>query len=84
MRLVIALLTACWLSPLLAQPAADSSQPQPEETAQSQPAAPAKADTPAAKDQAAAAKAKPAGDPSDYQASEQISEDLSVSFPADI
>ncbi len=33
---------------------------------------------------AASAPARPAGSPFEYEASEQISEDLSVSFPVDI
>ena len=84
MRIVLGLLIACWLSPLLAQPAGDSPPQQPGEAAATQPETPASTEHAPDRDTSDAAQAKPARDPSDYQASEQISEELSVSFPADI
>ncbi len=70
-RSVLAALAAALLlgySALAQQPAEDPNQPPQEDTSPS----------PAPADRAADA------DPFDYEASEQISEDLSVSFPVDI
>ncbi|RLQ22332.1 hypothetical protein DWB85_08620 [Seongchinamella sediminis] len=68
MNRLLALTLALWLTPLWAQPETEQ-EPLAEEESQ--------AEQPAAEQQ-------PAPDPFDYESSEQISEDLSVSFPVDI
>ncbi len=78
MHKTLALLLALWVAPALAQTAKDTPEPPP-----AQESSPAPADD-ATEPAPPPASAAPDRNPSDYEASEQISEDLSVSFPADI
>ena len=68
---LLALLLALWGAPVAAQTDGDE-QSASEETTTDE------------KETAAPATPRPATDPFDYESSEQISEDLSVSFPVDI
>ncbi len=67
--------TACALALCLVLPAAYAQEAAEEAEATDQASAQEPAET---------EPERPAGDPFDYEASEQISEDLSVSFPVDI
>ena len=73
MRTAILTLLLLWPAALLAQPAAT----EPEEDVAAAADEPADANTPAPAENSDES-------PYDYEASEQISEDLSVSFPVDI
>ncbi len=76
MRQFYTLIFTCLLAApaaTLAQPASSEEPPAVDSAAQARPAATAPAPEPSEKN-----------DPFDYEASEEISEDLSVSFPVDI
>ncbi len=81
----LTLLLALAATPLAAQPPADADTTRDDQPPAASPApAPAASPAPAPAATAGGATGGSKRDPSDYEASEQISEDLSVSFPVDI